>query len=47
MDGAHDEQRVEVVEVEAALAAGKAAVFAADAGETVVVAAAAGGECAG
>lgn len=47
-DGAHDEQRVGVAGVEeAALAAGKAAVFAANAGETVVAAAVVGGECAG
>lgn len=49
-DGAHDEQGVEVAGVEeAALAAGKAAVFAANAGETAVAGGAAvgGGECAG
>lgn len=46
-DGGHDEPGVEVVEEgEAALAVGKAAVFAANAGETVA-AAAGGGACAG
>lgn len=45
-DGGHDEQRAEVAGVEeAALAAGKAVVFAANAGETV--AAVVDGECAG